>query len=145
MKRRVILLPLILIVLTSLSVSCTNQKVVSNTKQQGSVVPEELVTEAKDFVGLLASEDYHGAVKKFDTTMQREFPEEKLKKVWESTIAQVGLFEKQMGVWTEKEKGYDIVFVASKFKKSTLDIKVVFNNEKRIVGLFFVPGQPGSK
>ena len=100
---------------------------------------------AVKFVDALAKQDFAGAVKNFDATMTGAAPPEKLQSIWTSLELQVGSFKRQVGVRSEKAQGYDIAFVTCEFEKSPLDVKVVFNGQKQIAGMFFVPTQSGSK
>lgn len=110
-----------------------------------AIVPMAIETQAKDLVSLLANGDYEKAVENFDETMKKALPADKLKEVWNSLIAQVGAFVEQTAVRKEKILGYDVVFVTCKFENSVLDAKVVFDSEKKIAGLFFVPSQKSAE
>ncbi len=96
---------------------------------------------ARDLVGSLASGEYEGAVESFDERMKVALPAGKLQQVWDSLIAQSGPFVEQLGIRTEKVLHYDVVFVTCKFERAVLDAKVVFDSNKQIAGLFFVPSQ----
>jgi hypothetical protein len=96
---------------------------------------------AMDLVDALASGDYERARENFDETMKNVVSEENLKKAWESLIAQVGPFVEQVGTRMEEIQGYDVIFVTCKFEKGILDVKVVFNDQQQVAGLFFVPTQ----
>lgn len=110
--------------------------------QQQKVLPSiDIATSAKEFVELLAKEDFQNAVKKFNVTMKTALPPDKLGELWKSIIGQVGPFKKQISTRVENAGQYDIVFVTVEFEKSPLDIKISFNNSKEIAGLFFVPNQ----
>src|SRR6185503_20742506 len=91
------------------------------------------------FVDLLVKKDFTGAVATFDDTMKTAMPEAKLQETWGALLAQVGPFEQATKTRTEKRGAYTIVFVTSDFQNSTLDIRVVFDQSKRIAGLFFAP------
>ena len=101
----------------------------------------DLTDLAKEFVELLSKEDFSNAVKKFDEKMKKVMTPEKLQITWKSLISKIGPYKKQVDVRTEKDKQHDIVFVTCEFEKTTIDIKVVFNSEKQIAGLWFVPSQ----
>jgi tRNA threonylcarbamoyladenosine modification (KEOPS) complex Pcc1 subunit len=103
--------------------------------------PTAITKAAEELVNLLANGDYEKAVENFDTTMKNALPAEKLQQVWLSLIAQAGPFVKQVGTRKEKILQYDVVFVTCKFEKTVLDAKVVFNSDKQISGLFFVPSK----
>ncbi len=100
---------------------------------------DDLVTLAKQFIELLVKEDFAAAVKTYDETMTRVFPEAKTRETWQSLKAQVGAFKRQIGTRPAKIQTYDIVFVTCEFEKQTLDARIVFNDKKQIAGLGFVP------
>ncbi len=106
---------------------------------------EELITQAKEFVDLLTKGDFSKAVIHFDSVMTKAMPPEKLKEVWQSLIKQVGSFKKQIGVRTQNLPKFEIVFITCTFERASLDVKVVFNIEKQITGLWFVPAQPAAQ
>ncbi len=111
--------------------------------EQKEEVPKavDLISLAKEFVEMLAIEDYSNVVKKFDDTMKSAMPQDKVQDAWQSLIAQVGPFKKQVGVRQTKEQGYDVVFVTCEFEKATLDIQVVFDSAKQVSGLWFRPSE----
>ena len=100
---------------------------------------DDLQALARKFVDLLAAGDFASAVKRFDATLTTALPADKLRDVWKTLNTQAGAFQKQTGARTAKESGYEVVFVACKFEKTVLEAKVVFDESKRIAGLFFVP------
>ena len=96
-------------------------------------------TAAKDFVGQLERGDFHAAVAGFDATMTSAVPETRLREIWQGAQTQVGAFKKQVRTRTEKLAGYTLVFVTCEFAKTTMDVKVVFDAQARVAGLFLVP------
>ena len=104
----------------------------------------DVTVSARDFVGLLAKADFGGAVARFDATMKQALPEAKLREVWEGVQAQAGAFKEQVKSRAEKVTGYDVVLVTCQFERATLDTKVVFNSNRQVAGLFFVPTPPAS-
>lgn len=119
------------LVLTISFISCGEKK---DGPKVGDLTPL-----ATGFVELLVKEDFANAVKNFDNTMKGVMPEAKLQEAWQGLLAQSGPFKKQTGVRQTQEQGFDIVFVTCEFEKSTINIKVVFNNANDISGLWFVP------
>jgi fermentation-respiration switch protein FrsA (DUF1100 family) len=111
------------------------------SKQLNTPHFDDLIAKAKEFVKALENAEYDESVKHFDETMAKLAPPEKMKEVWETVIKQVGPFKGQKGVWTESIPKYDIVYVTCEFERSTLDIKVVFDQNKKIAGQFFVPSK----
>jgi hypothetical protein len=109
--------------------------------QESSTETTSIETLAKDLVSALAGGDFKKATENFDGTMKNALPAEKLQEVWNSLIAQMGPFVEQAGTRREKILQYDVIFVTCKFERGVLDAKVVFNSNKQIAGLFFVPSQ----
>ena len=104
-----------------------------------AAAPAEVSVSGEQFVDLLVKEDFPAAVAQFDSTMKNVLPEAKLKETWQSLKAQAGTFQKRVGATASKLAGYDVVLVTCQFERTTLDAKVVFNSQKQIAGLFFVP------
>jgi len=104
-----------------------------------SIEPEAPTNE---LVELLVKQQFTAAVENFDETMKNELPVEKLQETWELTISQIGPFKQQVGLRTERQAEFDIVSVTCEFEKGHLDIKVVYNSENQVAGLFFVPTPP---
>ncbi len=100
-------------------------------------------TKAQAFVKLLAAGKFDTATKDFDDTMKKALPAKKLEEIWQSILSSAGPFQKQTGTRTETKGKYEIVYVTCQFAKAPLDAKVVFNRDKRITGLFFVPTKKG--
>jgi uncharacterized protein len=101
--------------------------------------PTDLGARAKEFLGLLAKEDFAGATKDFDAAMKKALPADKLEATWKVLTAQFGAFQKPGETRVVKAGQYDVVFVTCAFSKATLDAKVSFNGDKQIAGLFFTP------
>ena len=94
------------------------------------------------FVELLAKYDFAGAVSKYDVTMTLALPEPKLREAWQAVQKQAGPFKKQLRTRVEELGGYQAVFVSCQFERMTLDVKMVFDAQNKVAGLFFVPSQP---
>jgi len=114
---------------------------VALTNAKGTTQPENKkpVALAKKFVQLLVKEQFSAATKNFDATMKAVLPADKLEKTWKDTTSQAGIFNRQLGIRTEKYLVYDIVLVTCEFEKGPLDVKVVYNNKRQVSGLFFLP------
>jgi hypothetical protein len=79
---------------------------------------------------------------RFDGTMAAALPASRLEAIWDGLLAQVGAFRAIAGARVEEVQGYHVVFVTCQFEKATLDAKLVFDAQRRLAGLFFVPSQP---
>jgi uncharacterized protein len=117
--------------------------IVANTlaisQERSSSKPSDPVSSAKAFVNFLVKNDFSAAEGYFDNNVKAALTEEKLKATWTTLITQAGAFKRQIGTRTEKISGYDAVFVTCEFEKGSIDIKVVFDQAKRVAGLFFTP------
>jgi dienelactone hydrolase len=102
---------------------------------------DDIIRKAKAFVGLIAAEKYAEAVVGFDATMTKVMSEPKLKQTWEALIKNVGPLKAQIRTRTERIGKYDAVYIVCEFEKEKMDVKVVFDQEKKIAGLFFLPVQ----
>jgi hypothetical protein len=100
---------------------------------------DDLQASARKFVDLLAAGEFATAAKRFDPAMTTAMPADRLAEVWKGLSAEAGPFEKQTGARAAREAGYHVVFVVCKFEKAVLEAKIVFDDSKRIAGLFFVP------
>ncbi len=94
---------------------------------------------ASAFVESLAKDDFAKAAADFDATMKEKLPVAKLEEMWKSMTKQLGPLQKHGVPRPIKAGKYDAALVACQFKKMTLDARIVFAEEGRITGLFFVP------
>lgn len=101
----------------------------------------DLISSGTQCVDLLAKLDFAGTEGLFDSTMKSALPEEKLREVWQTLQQQAGPFKNRLRTRVENAGDYDLVFVTCEFAQANLDAKVVFDANKRISGLFFVPSQ----
>lgn len=109
------------------------------TPIRAQVRTNDLSSSAKTFVGWLEKGDFAAAVGRFDPTMKNAAPEPKLREIWQAVQGQFGAFKRQVRSRSEKQLGYDMVFVTCEFERKTMDMKLVFDAQGRIAGLFFVP------
>jgi uncharacterized protein DUF3887 len=91
------------------------------------------------FVDLLAKKDFAAAETRFDPTMKSVLPEARLRAVWEDLLSQAGPYQKQLRTRMTKQAGYDVVLVTCQFEGKPLDMKVVYDSQKRVTGLFYLP------
>jgi dienelactone hydrolase len=112
-----------------------------NLPAQDPLTPDPRTEAARAMIQALVKEDYKAAGKDFDDTMKKVMPADKLETTWKTLLKQVGPFKKQLGTRTEKVKKYDIVLVTCQFEKLLLDVRVVFDSDKHIAGLGFLPAK----
>lgn len=117
----------------------------SGTQQPGPAPSptgfDNLVQVAQSFVDQLVKGDFATAEASFDDSMKNALPQAKLKETWDQLIAQVGAFQKQTGTRTTVVQGYRTVFVTCQFEKAAIDVRIVFDAQGKIAGLFFSQAQ----
>ncbi len=132
MRRYIWLLLTLLILLCA--VSCSTAKL---PPLEGE--PAEL---AEKFVGALAGGDYEGCVDYFfSAKMKRAMNAKKLEETWTDLQEQVGPYAAVAGMQEDTADGYDLVFVTTVFEKDSLVIRVVFDKDRRVAGLWFEPAE----
>ncbi len=102
----------------------------------------DLKAQARQFVEQLNSGQYDQAVKGFDATMTGAMPANKLRDAWQSLPPRAGVFREIVGVTMVKKGDFDIAVVTCRFEKGNLDVKVVYDTEGKISGLWFSPTTP---
>jgi len=107
----------------------------------GEVKKGENTDLAKNFFKLLLKEDFKTAETYFDSNMKSALPEIKLKGAWKTLLAQAGAYKGQKGMKKDTEAGFDVVIINCSFEKGPIDVKIVFNQNKEICGLWFLPGK----
>jgi dienelactone hydrolase len=104
-----------------------------------ATVDPELSRLATEFIDQLVAGDFAAAAASFDATMAEALPAADLASTWQQLGGQVGAYEQEISRRQESTGGYDAVIVTAQFERSPLDIRIVFDSERRIAGLFFQP------
>lgn len=108
--------------------------------ESGGAVDPELDRLTTELIEHLVAGDYAAAVAGFDPTMAAALPAATLASTWEGQILrQVGAYQEEMYRRQETKDGYDAVIATTRFERDSLDIRVVFDADRRIAGLFFQP------
>ena len=108
--------------------------------QKGTVVSEsEAIPLAISYADKLINKDYEGMVAGFDGTMKSALTASTLKTTWEGLEKQAGAFKKRAGTRSVPLAGSQVVYVTCVFEKASLDIKIVFDTQKKISGLWIIP------
>jgi dienelactone hydrolase len=97
---------------------------------------------ARALVRALAKEDFTAAAKDFDEGMKKALPGDTLEKIWRKVTDTVGAFREEKGTRTDKIQQFDVVYVSCQFEKQDLDVRIVFNADRQVSGLQFVPPRP---
>lgn len=126
----------VLFLFTLFLVACSREPAPNLPPQEGKITDL-----ADDFVAKLSNEDFTGAVDFFDTIMKKELPASKLQEVWQTLEQQAGAFQSITETRTEEMGQAEIVIATARFEQALLDIRMTFNQDKRIIGLYFIPAQ----
>ncbi len=97
---------------------------------------EELEAMAKEMVLAMAGGDFEEARKHFDKKMSAVMSASQLNDLWETISGQAGNWLNIVGTTFAEEQGYRVVYVKNLFERGTLDIKVVFDAQGQISGLW---------
>ncbi len=100
-------------------------------------VPEEIPT--NQILELLINRQFAAVTESFDDTMKSLLTADSLQEMWDSVTAGAGPFVRQLGLRSEKQLNYDVLFVTCEFEKGPSDMKLVYNDKNQIVGLSLVP------
>lgn len=99
---------------------------------------------AQIFVTDLSKGDFISAESKFNETVAKAMPVEKLTETWQTLLAQVGAFKQQTGARSQMIGAYEAIIVVCRFEKAALDIKVVYDGSRKIAGLWILPHSEAS-
>ncbi|HEV2392453.1 MAG TPA: alpha/beta fold hydrolase [Verrucomicrobiae bacterium] len=100
---------------------------------------DDVTASGLQYVQLLSKGDFKSAVARSDATMKAALPEDKLKETWQALQSQVGSFQKPLQTRATRVGGFDVALVTCQFERARLDVKVVFNANRQVAGLFFMP------
>ncbi|MDN5200109.1 alpha/beta fold hydrolase [Fulvivirgaceae bacterium BMA10] len=80
-------------------------------------------------------------VKYFDDNMKAQLPSEKLSQVWQTLNVQAGKFKEASDIETQEVQGSEVVVYTCIFEKANLDLRLSFDPNNKINGMFFVPSK----
>ncbi len=107
--------------------------------EQEAATTDGLQARAQAMVEAIASGDFSTPVRDFDATMQEQMPSATLQQAWETLLERTGPFQSITSTRLESAGGYEAVFVTCRFADASLDVKLVFDGDGKVAGLFFVP------
>lgn len=100
---------------------------------------DEIAHAGGQFVDLLVKAEFDQATARFDATMQTAMPEEKLRQIWQTLLKQGGGFDRQLQTRVVTIGEYKAALITCRFAAATLDVKVVYDAQGKVGGLFFTP------
>lgn len=102
---------------------------------------DQLEAKARQLVELLASEKFADAASEFNTSMTQALPPAKLAEVWQQLKSQAGAFTEITATRRETAQGNTLFTLTSRFERTSLDVKVAFDSNAKVAGLFFAPSR----
>ena len=123
---------------TILAVAIVAVVVVCSAFYYSQLTNPDLETRARDFVNFLRSEESEKAYSLFNNQMAEAISLEDLRTIWSELEDRVGSYKGIVATKTETEMGYRVIYVTTEFEETELDIKVVFDSEAKIAGLWFI-------
>jgi dienelactone hydrolase len=102
---------------------------------------DRLTEKALQFVDLLVEERFADAHATFDDTMKSALPVDQLEAAWAEIQSQVGDYAQPVAVRHEADAQYVAIIVQAEFEQAPLDIRVVYDRDDLVSGLFFQPAQ----
>ncbi len=102
---------------------------------------------AVDIVTLLMESNYTGVYSFFDSSITSQITAEEFAGIWEQqVIPSHGIITKIVRTRMTNESGFAVVYVTCNFSKiNALDVKILFNSEKKVTSLLIVPIQEESQ
>lgn len=91
------------------------------------------------FVKKLERQQFDSCYSMFDTSMANKFNATMLEKMWGSIPRYMGEYKGYTTVESMKKDSIDVVAIRCTFEKTKMDLQFSFNDNKKIVGMFFVP------
>jgi dienelactone hydrolase len=104
--------------------------------------PRDPAVVATELIDRLAKGDFQAAVGSFADAMRAAAPPEKLSEIWTALQAQFGAYKRRTGVHAQKEGPYEVALVTTEFERSTVDLKVAFDDTGKIAGFFIAGSKP---
>lgn len=99
---------------------------------------EELDALALQFVEMLRNNENEKAYNMVSETTKQIFPQEVLDVIWDTMLHQYGSYVETIGTRHEKRRKeneeYHAVYVTTRFETAVIDFKVVFDDERTVVG-----------
>ncbi len=97
---------------------------------------EDVADLATEVINHLVREDFQSVITYFDSTMKESLTEEALREGWVITMDGVGEYIGEVERAFEEKESYIAVNIISEFTEGVVLIRIVFNQEKEVAGLW---------
>ena len=94
---------------------------------------------SEEFLNKMNRNQFDSCQSYFDESVRDKINANMMRSMWERVPSFVGEFKSYNNIRTEKSDTLDIVLITCAFEKTKLDLKLSYNDKKKIVGIFFVP------
>ena len=98
----------------------------------------DLDARARAFTLALSLRDFDGAAKSLDDVMAAAMPTDKLGATWDAVVAQHGAFRAITATHAKHTGKFETIRVTCAFERDALDLKIVYDADARIAGLWLV-------
>jgi dienelactone hydrolase len=106
-----------------------------------SVLGDQRQAEARAFLKLLVEGQFDRAAADFTSEMLKALPPDKLKDTWDQLTRQTGTYQKETGIRVTQSGKFKVVIITVQFEKAPLDVKVTYDSNGKVAGLFFSPAR----
>jgi dienelactone hydrolase len=90
-------------------------------------------------IGKLQRAQYDSCQTMFDTVVSNKVNADMMKQVWESMPKYIGEYQSYGEITTVTEDSVETVNVTCSFVKTKMDLRLSYNKQHRIIGIFFLP------
>ena len=139
MKRLSLLL--VALVLVACQTTTQDPPPVQATTATAVSADQRLQTVAMDLLTNFNAGRFIDAAKDFDTTMMNALGPTKLQEFSKQLIAQAGAFKSVGAPQLTTEQGYRVVVLPTTFERGNINVRVVFDGNGKVAGLFFRPAE----
>ncbi len=108
---------------------------------QTGTTHDETVEISEKVLALLADKKFETVNNMFEDKVKEQITTERLGQIWNGLIERLGEFKKSEGITVKEEKGYQTTLNKCQFEKSTIGLKLAFNDANQISGFFLVPAK----
>jgi dienelactone hydrolase len=90
-------------------------------------------------IGKLQRAQYDSCQTMFDTVVSNKINADMMKQIWENMPKYIGEYQSYGEISTAKEDSTEIVTVTCAFVKTKMDLRLAYNKQQKIIGIFFLP------
>ncbi len=117
---------------------------VPNAPQVPAVALDNYTEKARTLLGHLEAREYDKVLAEFDSQMAKMMDRAKLVAAWEQLVSHTGKLKRQVSATREVKGHYQMISTLCEFEKAFLNVKMTFDKDGLLAGLFFAPAeQPG--